>query len=196
MKTIGVLGLQGAVSEHISSIRKLNCRPLWINTRKEFQQLDALILPGGESTSISKLLLTKNMFEDLIALGKAGLPIYGGCAGAVLLAKKGGKQVEKTRQRLLKLMDMEIDRNSFGGQRESFEAELEIDGITDDGKGKMNGVFIRAPIIKKVFKDCVAISYYEGRIVAARQRNFLATSFHPELTDDLRVHRYFKDMIQ
>ncbi|MEK6954112.1 MAG: pyridoxal 5'-phosphate synthase glutaminase subunit PdxT [Candidatus Micrarchaeota archaeon] len=219
MKTIGVLGLQGDVSEHMDAVGKIGATALWIKKPSQLRQIDALIMPGGESTTISNLMVDCGLFDEIKTLGKAGLPILGTCAGAILLAKKGNAQVAKTGQKLLSLMDMKIGRNAFGRQRESFEAEIEIDGITDLAGVKKNGriqngsirissnkfattsspfnaIFIRAPLIEEVFGECIALALLGKKIVAARQKNLLATCFHPELTDDLRVHKYFYEMIK
>src|SRR3989344_4235024 len=171
MKTIGVLGLQGNVMEHIEAVRTLNQKAVWLKSPHQLKEIDALIIPGGESTTISELLLDNELFHDVVSMGKAGLPIFGTCAGAILLASEGDSQVRQTGQKLLGLMEMKVDRNAFGRQRESFEAEIEINGITDvDGMkshhtgGKdsgnsppapktkpspFNAIFIRAPLIEK-----------------------------------------------
>lgn len=217
MKTIGVLGLQGDVIEHIEAIKILNQRALWLRSPNQLGQIDALIIPGGESTTIGSLMLENELFHDVVSLGKSGLPIFGTCAGAILLASEGDLQVKRTGQKLLGLMDMKIDRNAFGRQKESFEAEIEIKGITDSGRenaghsggvrklasatairpksAPFNAIFIRAPVIEKVHGNCEPIAAHQNRIVAARQGSLLATCFHPELTDDLRVHEYFIGMI-
>jgi 5'-phosphate synthase pdxT subunit len=187
---IGVIGIQGAVSEHLDILKKCGCESVWIRKLRELETVNALILPGGESTTISRLMIESNLFERVKELGKQGMPIYGTCAGLVLLAKEGCEQVERTNQELLGLMDMKVSRNAFGSQRESFEAEIEIDGI-----GKYPGIFIRAPAIDNVWGSCKAISKFEDKIVAAKADNLLATSFHPELSGDRRIHEFFLDMI-
>ncbi|MFH1750398.1 MAG: pyridoxal 5'-phosphate synthase glutaminase subunit PdxT [Candidatus Micrarchaeota archaeon] len=194
MKTIGVLGLQGDVAEHIGMVRQLGGEAVWLKKASQLGNIDALIIPGGESTTIGGLLADNGMFREIVQLGRGGLPIFGTCAGAILLAKKGDAQVRRTGQQLLGLMDMKVDRNAFGRQRDSFETPLKIRGIP--GKGPFNGVFIRAPVIEEVYGNCMAISEYGRKIVAARQANFLACCFHPELTDDPRVHRFFLGMIE
>lgn len=183
--------MQGAVSEHIDSIRKCGEEAVWIRKAEQLETVDGLIIPGGESTTISRLLNESGMLGKIKELGEKGLPIYGTCAGLVLLAKKGDLQVEKTKQKLLGLMDMQVTRNAFGRQRESFEKELEIEGI-----GKYLGVFIRAPAIENVWGECKALCEIEGKIVAAQQSNLLVTSFHPELTEDLRVHKKFLEIVK
>lgn len=188
---IGVIGVQGAVSEHLEMLKQCNADALWIRKSGQLSEINGLIIPGGESTTISKLMIESNMFDTVRKLGKDGLPIYGTCAGLVLLAKEGCGQVKKTEQKLLELMDMKIQRNAFGGQRESVEAELEVKGI-----GRYPGVFIRAPVIEKIWGKCKALASYDGKIVAARQDNLLATAFHPELTNDKRMHEFFLKMIK
>ncbi|MFH0971905.1 MAG: pyridoxal 5'-phosphate synthase glutaminase subunit PdxT [Candidatus Micrarchaeota archaeon] len=191
MKTVGVLGLQGDVIEHIDALRKLKAGTVWVKQPKQLKSIDALIIPGGESTTIGNLMVKNDLFDEIIDLGKNGMPIYGTCAGAILLAKRGDDQVRKTKQQLLKLMDMKVNRNAFGRQRESFEAFVDVKGVGE----LFHSVFIRAPVIEKVHGKCEPIAYLNQKIVAARQKNLLATCFHPELTDDLRVHKYFLEMI-
>jgi len=187
---IGVIGVQGAVSEHMQMLSQCNSEAVWIRKGRELETVNALIIPGGESTTISRLLNESGMFNRIKELGEQGMPIFGTCAGLVLLAKEGCDQVQQTGQGLLGLMDMSVSRNAFGSQRESFEAQLDIGSIEE-----YPGVFIRAPIIGKTWGNCKPIAQYEGRIVAAAQDNLLATSFHPELTDDKRIHEFFIDLI-
>ncbi|MBU0590899.1 MAG: pyridoxal 5'-phosphate synthase glutaminase subunit PdxT [Candidatus Micrarchaeota archaeon] len=187
---IGVVGIQGAVSEHLDMLKKCNVDSLWIRKAEQLCGVSGLIIPGGESTTISKLMRESSLFDSIVDLGKGGMPIYGTCAGLVLLAKQGCENVKKTEPKLFGLMDMKICRNAFGNQKESFEAEIDFEGI-----GKYPGVFIRAPIIDKTWGNCKPLSFYDGKIVAAKQSNLLATSFHPELTDDIRLHEFFIDMI-
>ncbi len=194
MVSVGVLGLQGDVIEHLHVLEKLKADAIWVKQPKQLESIDALIIPGGESTTISNLMVKNGLYDEIIEMGKTGIPIFGTCAGAILLAKEGDKQVRQTRQHLLKLMDLKVDRNAFGRQRESFEEELEITGIA--GKTHpFNAVFIRAPLIERTWGKCKPIAHLNGRIVAASQNNLLATCFHPELTGDLRVHEYFLGMI-
>jgi 5'-phosphate synthase pdxT subunit len=136
-------------------------------------------------------MIESDIFDRIKELGENGFPIFGTCAGMVLLAKEGGKQVQRTGQKLLGLMDMEVCRNAFGRQRESFESEIEIQGI-----GNYPGIFIRAPVVERVWGKCNVLSTFEGKIIAAQQDNLFATSFHSELTDDLRVHRLFLRIIR
>lgn len=183
---IGVIGMQGAVSEHIHVIERLGHGPVWVKKPEQLEEVSGIIIPGGESTTISRLMVRTGLLEAVRSLGSDGFPIYGTCAGLILLAKKGDSQVKKTKQELLGLMDMEIERNAFGGQRESFEKSLDIGGIRD-----FPCVFIRAPAVKKTWGKCRVLAEFEGKIVAVEQGSLFATSFHPELTEDTRVHEYF-----
>lgn len=205
---VGVIGVQGAVSEHLEMLKQCNAEPVWIRKPRELDQLNdtsfngplkqklqletvnAILIPGGESTTISRLLLESGMFGRIKELGEQGMPIFGTCAGLVLLAKEGCEQVERTEQKLLGLMDMSVCRNAFGSQRDSFESDIEIQGI-----GSYPGVFIRAPAIEKTWNRCKPIATFENKIIAAKQDNMLATSFHPELTGDKRMHELFLEMV-
>jgi 5'-phosphate synthase pdxT subunit len=191
---IGAVGLQGAISEHLEAVKqsmenlKITGEVVWI---KKFQQLggiDGIIIPGGESTTIGKLMLDAGLFDEVKRLGKGGLPILGTCAGLILLAKKGDEQIIRTRQPLLELMDMKVVRNAFGRQRESFEADLDIPIL---GEKPFRGVFIRAPAVERVWRNARVIAKFQGKIVGVQQRNLIAVAFHPELTHDLRLHKYF-----
>lgn len=186
---VGVLGLQGDVSEHIEMLSELKTHPLRVRSTKDLAACGALIIPGGESTTIGRLMRESGLFEQVKKMAREGMPVFGTCAGLIMLAKSGGQHAEITGQKLLGLMDMEADRNAFGRQRESFEQAVEINGI-----GRFHGVFIRAPSITAVHGKCKPISRLGGTIIAARQDNLLATAFHPELTGDKRVHEYFLGM--
>ncbi|MFH1470970.1 MAG: pyridoxal 5'-phosphate synthase glutaminase subunit PdxT [Candidatus Micrarchaeota archaeon] len=183
---VGVIGMQGAVSEHMHIVEKMGHGSVWVKKPGQLKDVSALIIPGGESTTISKLMVKADLFMRVRELGLNGFPIFGTCAGLILLAKKGGAQAEKTGQKLLGLMDIEVSRNAFGGQRESFEKTIDIGTIA-----KFPCVFIRAPAIKRVWGGSKALAEFNGTIVAAEQKCLLATSFHPELTEDTRVHEYF-----
>lgn len=186
---IGVVGLQGAVSEHIDMLNEIGVKGVWIRDARALGKVSGLIIPGGESTTISRLLTQSGMLEEIQEMGKEGFPIFGTCAGLILLAKKGDGDVKKTGQKLLGLMDMEVKRNAFGRQRESFEEDIYVRGI-----GKFPCAFIRAPAIVKVGGSCKPLASYKHFIIAARQDNLLATAFHPELTQDTRVHEYFLEI--
>ncbi|UCE72946.1 MAG: pyridoxal 5'-phosphate synthase glutaminase subunit PdxT, partial [Methanomassiliicoccales archaeon] len=153
--------------------------------------VDGLIIPGGESTTISKLMVKAGMDEIIRERASDGLPIMGTCAGCILLAKEGDKEVEESETIILGLMDMKVERNAFGRQRESFETTLSIAGF----ENPYEAVFIRAPTVEEVWGGCRALARLEGRIVMAKQRNLMAVSFHPELTNDMRVHKLLLNMI-
>jgi 5'-phosphate synthase pdxT subunit len=192
---IGVIGLQGDVEEHIHALwsamkdLKIEGEAVWTRRPKDMEGLDGLVLPGGESTTISKLLTKFQLREYIMAMAEEGKPILGTCAGCVLLAKKGDELVERTKTELLGLMDISVDRNAFGPQRESFETKLDIEGL-----GDYPGVFIRAPMITEVWGEVEVLSRLDDGIVLARQGNLLAASFHPELTGDSSFYRLFFDM--
>jgi 5'-phosphate synthase pdxT subunit len=194
---IGVVGLQGAVSEHIDAVRRAMKKlgaageATWICRPEQIDGVNGVIIPGGESTTIGRLMKVSEIFERVKRMGEDGLPIFGTCAGMVLLAKKGDEQVRRTGQPILGLMDMAVVRNAFGRQRESFEADLEVPIL---GKAPFPGVFIRAPAVKGVWGGAEAIAEFQGKIVGVRQRNFIAVAFHPELTSDTRLHEFFLKM--
>jgi 5'-phosphate synthase pdxT subunit len=191
---VGVVAVQGAVSEHIcafeAALASSGIRGSAVPVRKpgELAKVDALALPGGESTTISKLLVKFGLFDEIRSRASEGMPVMGTCAGLVLLAKEGDSQVGKTGTRLLGLMNMRVSRNAFGRQRESFEAPVRLAGIAG---GDFPAVFIRAPAIESVRGPCKPLARLEGRIVAARQGDMLALAFHPELSGDLRIHEEF-----
>jgi pyridoxal 5'-phosphate synthase pdxT subunit len=185
---IGVLGLQGAVQEHVRSIEACGAEAVVVKKPDQLAELDGLILPGGESTTMRRLIDKYGFMEPLKQFAAAGKPMFGTCAGLILLAKR----IVGYDEPHLGLMDITVERNSFGRQRESFEAELSIAGVADD----FIGVFIRAPHIVEVGEDVEILAKYEERIVAARQGQFLGCSFHPELTDDHRMTHYFLNMVK
>ncbi|WP_342548060.1 pyridoxal 5'-phosphate synthase glutaminase subunit PdxT [Paenibacillus sp. FSL P2-0089] len=185
---IGVLALQGAVTEHIVSIEKTGAQGLPIKRVEELDGVDGLIIPGGESTTIGKLMRKYGFIEAVREFAGQGKPIFGTCAGMIVLAKRiAGDEAGH-----LELMDITVARNAFGRQRESFECDLEVKGITEP----VRAVFIRAPLIEEVGPDVEVLTLYKDEIVTARQGNLLACSFHPELTDDYRLHQYFADMVE
>ncbi|MFQ6122799.1 MAG: pyridoxal 5'-phosphate synthase glutaminase subunit PdxT [Dehalococcoidales bacterium] len=186
---IGVLASQGAFVEHIAVLRQLGVEAVPVRLPQELTGLDGLIIPGGESTSISRLMLDYNLVSKIKNLAKDGLPIFGTCAGMILLAKKNSDSYPEP----LGLMDIIVRRNAFGRQRESFEAELLIPVL---GEKLFPGVFIRAPVIERINGEVeILAKLADGTKVAARQGKLLATAFHPELTDDLRFHQYFLDIV-
>lgn len=192
---IGIIGLQGDVEEHVFGLEKafsdldISGSTVWIRRPEDLLGVDGIVLPGGESTTISKLLTKFKLRDLLIEKVRSGTPILGTCAGCVLLAKEGDDLVRRTGTELLGLMDMSVDRNAFGPQRESFEMTIEIEGL-----GAYPGVFIRAPLINDIWGDTKVLSKLETGIVLARQNNILAASFHPELTGDSSFYRLFFDM--
>ncbi len=186
---IGVLASQGAFVEHIAALRQLRVEALPVRLAKELNGLDGLIIPGGESTSISKLMLAANLTEEIKSLAQNGLPMFGTCAGMILLANKNSDQDVAP----LGVMDITVRRNAFGRQRESFETELSIPVL---GEKPFPAVFIRAPAIERVNgKAEILARLADGTAVAARQGKLLVSAFHPELTSDLRFHRYFLDIV-
>jgi pyridoxal 5'-phosphate synthase pdxT subunit len=188
MVKIGVLGLQGAVREHVKSIEACGAEAVVVKKVEQLENIDGLILPGGESTTMRRLMDKYGFIEPLREFAAKGKPMFGTCAGLIILAKK----IVGYDAPHLGLMDITVERNSFGRQRESFEAQLSIAGIADD----FIGVFIRAPHIVEVGEDVEILAKHGDRIVAARQGQFLGCSFHPELTDDHRVTQYFINMVK
>ena len=194
---IGVIGVQGDVSEHVEAVARAmriygkKGEALTVRRPEDLARVDGLTIPGGESTTIAKLLGKLGLFDEIVRRATAeSMPILGTCAGCILLSKDAGVQAEKTKTRLLGLMDMAVDRNAFGRQRESFEADLQVEGL----EGPFHCVFIRAPAILRTWGDCKALSRYDDRIVLARQGSLIASAFHPELSGDLRIHRWFLDL--
>lgn len=185
---IGVLALQGAVTEHIVSIEKAGAEGLPIKRVEQLQEIEGLIIPGGESTTIGKLMRQYGFIEAIREFSAQGKPIFGTCAGLIVLAKQiaGGEPAH------LELMDITVARNAFGRQRESFECDLQVTGIEEP----VRAVFIRAPLITEVGPEVEVLSVYNDEIVTARQGHLLVSSFHPELTDDYSLHQYFADMVQ
>jgi pyridoxal 5'-phosphate synthase pdxT subunit len=186
---VGVLALQGAYIEHINLLHSVNVEAIPIRLPSQLALLDALIIPGGESTTISKLLITYNLFEPIIKLANQNFPILGICAGMVLLAKSTYNNDVKT----LGVMDIDIKRNAYGRQVNSFEIDLHIPVIGDD---VFRGIFIRAPVVNKFGNGIQVLCTLKDQPVAFKQKNLIACSFHPELTNDLRLHRYFIGMAQ
>lgn len=184
---IGILALQGAFAEHGSMLTGLGVEHFQIRQKKDLNRaFDGLILPGGESTVMGKLLKDLDLFTDIQGRILGGMPVFGTCAGLILLAKEveGG-------QTSLATMSIRARRNAYGRQLGSFHAEDEFQGI-----GKIPMTFIRAPYIERVFNDGKVLARTGGRIVAARQGSQLVCAFHPELTEDTRVHQYFLDMVR
>ena len=190
---IGVLALQGSFQEHLEVLENIGTETVEIRLPKQLLDIDGLIIPGGESTTIGKLLVDFKLLEPLKKFGKKKA-IWGTCAGAILLSK----DAQKT-QPLLELMNITVDRNAFGRQISSFETTLDIPALDliSPGSTKFPGIFIRAPLIDSINGEAQSLSTLpDGRIVAAQENHLLATAFHPELTDDDRIHRYFLHQIQ
>jgi 5'-phosphate synthase pdxT subunit len=182
---IGVLALQGAFAEHIAVLHRLEVETVPVRLPRQLVGLDGLIIPGGESTTITSLMLSYNLRTEISQLAENGLPILGTCAGMILLAGK----VYNDGVEPVAMMGITVRRNAFGRQRESFETDLKIPVL---GEKPFPGVFIRAPLIEHVTDEVEVLARLDNRtIVAARQEKLLACAFHPELTDDLRFHQYF-----
>jgi 5'-phosphate synthase pdxT subunit len=185
---IGVLAIQGDFAEHIVMLKRLKVETAEVRLPEHLKNLDGLIIPGGESTTIGKLATDYGLIEPLRQFGQRHA-IWGTCAGAIFLSKDARRS-----QPLLSIMDITVERNAFGRQVDSFEADLDVPEMkTATGtKDLYHAIFIRAPIIESVFADArILASVADGRIVAAQQGHLLATSFHPELTRDTRFHEYF-----
>ncbi len=195
---IGVIAIQGNIEEHVYAIKEASrianivSEVIKIKHKGIVPSCDAIIIPGGESTTIGRLMEREGISSEIKKTAHAGTPIMGTCAGLILLAKHGDGQVEKTEQPLLGLMDICVNRNAFGRQRESFEAHVDFKGLDSP----FNAVFIRAPCITEAGREVEILSQYNHAIVAARQKNLLALAFHPELTGDFRIHLYFIKMFK
>ncbi|MFC2069995.1 pyridoxal 5'-phosphate synthase glutaminase subunit PdxT [Chloroflexota bacterium] len=188
---IGVLAAQGAFIEHIAILNKLGVEASPVRLPRQLSGLDGLIIPGGESTSISKLIEAYELADDMKKLAENGLPIFGTCAGMIILASE---IADGNKTKPLELMKISVRRNAFGRQRESFETELSIPVLGND---PFPGVFIRAPLITQSNSNVeILASLPDGTAVAARQDKLLVSAFHPELTDDVRFHRYFLEVIE
>jgi 5'-phosphate synthase pdxT subunit len=186
---IGVLALQGAFIEHMDVLHRLEIEASPVNLPEELYTLDGLIIPGGESTTIGRLMLDYKLVQPVRDLARKGLPILGTCAGLVLMAQ----EVLDFNLKTLGLMDMSVKRNAFGSQVDSFETEIKIPVL--DGE-PFHGIFIRAPIIERTDPEVEILARLaDGVVVATRQGKLVAVAFHPELTDDLRFHRYFLDIV-
>jgi 5'-phosphate synthase pdxT subunit len=185
---IGVLALQGAVAEHVKAFYSLGVETVEVRLPRELDAVDALVMPGGESTTISKLLALYGLVVPLRKLIEGGLPVFGTCAGMILLAR----DIVDSKIDAIGVMDISVRRNAYGRQIDSFEHDLQIPEL---GRDSFPGVFIRAPIVESVKTGVQVLSKVNGNPVAVKQGKMLACSFHPELTDDLRFHRYFLGMV-
>lgn len=188
MTTIGVLALQGAVREHIRSVEACGAKAIEIKRTEQLEHIDGLILPGGESTTMRRLIDSYGFFTALQAFGRQGKPIFGTCAGLILMANA----IDGQDAAHLGLMDIKVARNAFGRQVASFEAKMKINHVADD----FNAVFIRAPYVVEAGPDVEVLATYQDRIVAAKQGQYVCTAFHPELTADNRFIAYFVEMVE
>lgn len=186
--TIGVLSLQGDVEEHMDALVALKIEPKGVKTPEDLDDVDGLIIPGGESTTVGEMIGRFGLAQPLEKRVAAGMPVWGTCMGMIVLAKK----VQGSLQPTLGMLSIEVKRNAFGRQIESAEVPLLITGI--EGK-PFPGVFIRAPWIESAWDDARVLARLDGHGVMVRQKRILGTSFHPELTEDRRVHRYFSEMV-
>lgn len=187
MRVIGVLGLQGAIQEHVQAIEACGETALVVKEPDQLQQIDALVLPGGESTTMRHLIDKYHFLEPLRAFSAEEKPILGTCAGMILLAN----YIVEQKEHHIGVMDIKVARNSYGRQRDSFEVNVALKNIATD----FPAVFIRAPHIQAVGEEVEVLAEHEGRIVAAQQNHLLAVSFHPELTTDYRLMKYFISLI-
>ncbi len=184
---IGVLAVQGAFIEHEKMLRRLGAETTEVRLPAHLDDLDGLIIPGGESTTIGKVASEWGLMDPVRAFAQSGRPLWGACAGMILMAKEVSDRAAD--QPLLKLMDVTVRRNAFGRQVDSFETDLDIPALGDP---LFHAIFIRAPLIERVGERVETLAQLEdGTVAAVRQGNMLATAFHPELTDDDRFHRYF-----
>jgi len=188
-KRIGILALQGAVREHAEAVRAIGAEPVLVRLPADLTDLDALILPGGESTTMRRLIDRYGLREPILAMAAAGRPMFGTCAGLILLARRADDGSDP----VLPLLDVTIRRNAYGRQLDSHEADVAIPSL---GEEPVHGVFIRAPMVADLGDGVEVLARDEaGRPIAVRQGRVLATAFHPELTDDRRLHRLLLEMI-
>jgi 5'-phosphate synthase pdxT subunit len=186
---IGVLALQGDVREHADALRDIGAEPVEVRLPRDLVGIDGLILPGGESTTMRRLIDLYGLREPIVALAHGGAPVYGTCAGMILLADR----IADGDEPVLRLLDITVERNAYGRQLDSFEADLEIPSLGDE---PLHGVFIRAPVVSQVGPDVEVLARDpDGRPIAVLQGRVMATAFHPELTGDRRLHRLLLDLI-
>jgi len=197
--TVGVLSIQGDVQENMLSAKSaidelgLDGNVVDVRTPEEISQLDGLIIPGGESTTIGQLSLVNGSLKVLKEKIQSGMPVLGICAGMIMLSNTANDRiVGKTDQPLLDILDIKLERNSFGRQKQSFESDISMDSINIP---KFNGVFIRAPSVSDVGSDVEVLSKFNERIVAVKKGNVIGTAFHPELTEDIALHKYFINLV-
>ncbi|MDQ2689499.1 MAG: pyridoxal 5'-phosphate synthase glutaminase subunit PdxT [Chloroflexota bacterium] len=186
---VGVLALQGAVREHVAAIRDVGAEPVEVRLPRDLVDLDALVLPGGESTTMRRLIDEYNLREPIAAMARSGTPMLGTCAGMILLSRR----IADGDEPVFGMLDLEVRRNGYGRQLDSFEADLDVPAIGDE---PLHGVFIRAPMVTDVGEGAEVLARDpDGNPVAVRQGRVLATAFHPELTGDRRLHRLLVQMI-
>jgi len=198
--TVGVLSIQGDVQENLVSTKaaidelEIDGKVIDVRTPEEISQIDGLIIPGGESTTIGQLSLVNGSLKVLKEKIQNGMPVLGICAGMIMLSNTADDRVVgKTDQPLLDIFDIKLERNSFGRQKESFEADVSLDSIQIP---KFNGVFIRAPSVSDVSSDVEILSKFNDRIVAVKKGNVIGTAFHPELVEDISLHKYFVNLVK
>lgn len=189
--SIGVLALQGAVREHLGMIEQCGARGIGIKNPSGLDGINGLIIPGGESTTIGKLIDKYHFADGIRRLGVSGVPVFGTCAGLIIMARR----VKGRRGPILELVDVTVERNAFGRQVESSERDIKVRGIEEEER-PFRAVFIRAPVIEEVGRNVVVMARQPEGVVMARDGNYLVSAFHPELTGDPRVHRYFVDMVR
>jgi pyridoxal 5'-phosphate synthase pdxT subunit len=195
-RVVGVLALQGDVPEHLRALEDAGARAVPVRRPEELHQLDGLVIPGGESTTLWRLSVAFDMLEPLRKLIASGLPAFGSCAGMIMLADRLADGV--TGQLTFGGIDMTVRRNAFGRQVDSFESDITLSGMGGDDAGLLRAVFIRAPWVEQNGQNVAVLGTEErtGRIVAVRQGPLLATAFHPELTPDRRIHELFVDIVK
>ncbi len=186
---VGVLALQGAFIEHEKILKELGCETIQVRKKEQLEEIDGLIIPGGESTTIGKLMEEFELAEGIKKRAKEGMPVFGTCAGLILIAN----DIFECSQPRLGLMNIVAHRNAFGRQVDSFETDLDVKGLGDQ---PLRAVFIRAPYIKEAGEGVDVLAMHDDKIVLARQGNIMAAAFHPELTDDTRIHSMFIDLIE
>ncbi|WP_299290291.1 pyridoxal 5'-phosphate synthase glutaminase subunit PdxT [Nitrosopumilus sp.] len=196
---VGILSIQGDVQENVLSTQTaldelgIDGNVIDVKTPEDVMNLDGLILPGGESTTIGQMSLVNGSMKILKEKIENGMPVLGICAGMIMLSKTANDRVVgKTNQPLLDILDIKLERNSFGRQRESFEADVSMESIDIPN---FNGIFIRAPSVSDVGSDVEVLSKFNGRIVAIKKDNVIGTAFHPELTEDTSLHKYFLNLV-
>jgi 5'-phosphate synthase pdxT subunit len=185
---VGVLAYQGDVREHLEALAAVGASPVEVRTLADLDRVDGLVVPGGESTVIGKLAARYGLLEPLGERVSGGLPVFGTCAGMIFLAR----EVEGPPQDLLGVLDVRVRRNAFGRQVASFEAEVDVKGV--DG-GPVSGAFIRAPWVAEAGPEVEVLAEIDGKVVAVRQGDLLATAFHPELTGEVRLHRWLVELV-